>query len=161
MPAIVSIFNDVIGPVMRGASSSHCAAALRIGRLARDFTVPAWAKDVVYYYIFPDRFRNGEPSNDQRPGVDTYQDKGVEFHRNWLDKPWKPGTGDGSDDAYSNDFFGGDIAGIIDKLDYISDLGANTIYMTPLFRASSNHKYDTADFTISTRISAPTPNSRN
>jgi glycosidase len=113
---------------------------------ARDFTVPAWAKDVVYYYIFPDRFRNGDPKNDQRPGVDTYQDKGVEFHRNWLDKPWKAGTGDGSDDVYNNDFFGGDIAGIIDKLDYIADLGANTLYMTPVFRASSNHKYDTADF---------------
>ncbi|MBL0122300.1 MAG: hypothetical protein IPP88_06055 [Betaproteobacteria bacterium] len=113
---------------------------------ARDFTVPAWASDAVHYYIFPDRFRNGDPRNDQRPGVDTYQDKGVEFHRNWLDKPWKAGTGDGSDDVYNNDFFGGDIAGIIDKLDYIADLGANTIYMTPLFRASSNHKYDTADF---------------
>jgi glycosidase len=113
---------------------------------ARDFTVPAWARDVVYYYIFPDRFRNGDPKNDHRPGIDTYQDKGVEFHRNWLDKPWKPGTGDGSDSIYNNDFFGGDIAGIIEKLDYIAELGANTLYMTPLFHASSNHKYDTADF---------------
>ena len=46
----------------------------------------------------------------------------------------------------NNDFFGGDLAGIIDKLDYIRDLGANTIYMTPVFRAASNHKYDTADY---------------
>lgn len=113
---------------------------------ARDFTVPEWARDVVFYYIFPDRFRNGDPRNDHRPGVDTYQDKGVEFHRNWLDKPYKPGSGDGSDGVYNNDFFGGDIAGIIEKLDYIAELGANTLYITPLFRASSNHKYDTADF---------------
>ena len=113
---------------------------------APDFKVPDWAADAVYYYIFPDRFRNGDKSNDPRPGRDKYQNHGVEFHANWLDKPYKPGSGDGSDGVYNNDFFGGDLAGIIDKLDYIRDLGANTIYMTPVFRAASNHKYDTADY---------------
>ena len=54
--------------------------------------------------------------------------------------------GDGSDDEYSNDFFGGDIAGIIEKLDYIRSVGANTLYITPMFTAASNHKYDTADW---------------
>jgi len=111
-----------------------------------DFTVPAWARDAVYYYIFPERFRNGDSRNDPNPAVDSYQDKKVEFHANWLDKPYKPGSGDGSDDVYNNDFFGGDIAGIIEKLDYIAELGANALYITPLFRASSNHKYDTADY---------------
>jgi len=113
---------------------------------AADFSVPSWAKDVVYYYIFPERFRNGDTRNDPKPGVDFYQDKGIEFHKNWLDKPYKPHTGDGSDKVYNNDFFGGDIAGIIEKLDYIADLGANTLYITPMFKASSNHKYDTADY---------------
>ncbi|MEJ6007911.1 alpha-amylase family glycosyl hydrolase [Paucibacter sp. AS339] len=113
---------------------------------AADFKVPDWAKDAVYYAIFPDRFRNGDPDNDPRPGRDHYQNQDVEFHRNWLDKPWKPGTSDGSDEVYNNDFYGGDLAGIIDKLDYIQQLGANTIYMTPVFRAASNHKYDTADY---------------
>jgi cyclomaltodextrinase / maltogenic alpha-amylase / neopullulanase len=113
---------------------------------AADFTVPEWAQDVVYYYIFPERFRNGNQTNDPKPGHDTYQDKGVEFHKNWLDRPYKPGSGDGSDAVYNNDFFGGDLAGIIEKLDYIADLGANAIYMTPVFKASSNHKYDTADY---------------
>jgi cyclomaltodextrinase len=108
------------------------------------FTVPGWAADAVYYYVFPDRFRNGDPSNDPRPGRARYQDKDVEHHANWLDKPWKPG--DGSDAVYNNDFFGGDIAGLIDKLDYIAALGANTLYLTPVFRAASNHKYDTADY---------------
>ena len=111
-----------------------------------NFVVPSWAKDVVYYYIFPDRFRNGDSSNDPKPGVNKYQDQDIEFHRNWLDKPYLSGTGDGSDKVYSNDFFGGDIAGIIEKLDYIADLGANTLYITPMFTASSNHKYDTADY---------------
>jgi cyclomaltodextrinase / maltogenic alpha-amylase / neopullulanase len=113
---------------------------------AADFKVPAWAKDAVYYYIFPERFRNGETRNDPKPGVNTYQDKGVEFHADWNQKPFKPKTGDGSDDVYNNDFFGGDLAGIIEKLDYIADLGANVIYMTPIFTAASNHKYDTADY---------------
>ena len=114
---------------------------------AADFKVPDWAKDLVYYYIFPERFRNGDRSNDPQPGRDRYHDKTVELHKNWLDKPWKPGSGDGSDALPNNDFFGGDLAGIIDKLDYIKSLGANAIYMTPVFRAASNHKYDTGDYT--------------
>jgi cyclomaltodextrinase / maltogenic alpha-amylase / neopullulanase len=113
---------------------------------AADFKVPDWAADAVYYYIFPDRFRNGDARNDPKPGRDRYHNKTVEFHRQWLDKPFKPGTGDGSDAVFNNDFFGGDLAGIIQKLDYIKSLGANTIYMTPVFKAASNHKYDTADY---------------
>lgn len=110
------------------------------------FTVPDYAPDLVYYYIFPDRFRNGDRANDPKPGRDRYQNHSVELHANWLDKPWRPGTGDGSDAVYNNDFFGGDLAGIIDKLDDIRELGANAIYMTPIFKAASNHKYDTADY---------------
>jgi glycosidase len=110
------------------------------------YWVPAWAKDAVYYYIFPERFRNGDRRNDPKPGVDKFHDKTVEFHADWNDKPWKPHSGDGSDDEYSNDFFGGDIAGIIQKLDYIRSVGANTLYINPMFTASSNHKYDTADW---------------
>jgi len=112
-----------------------------------DFNVPDWARDVVYYYIFPERFRNGDPSHLPNPAVDSYHGHPVEVHHNWLDKPWKPHSGDGSDDIYCNDFFGGDIAGIIEKLDYIAALGANTLYINPMFKAPSNHKYDTADYT--------------
>jgi cyclomaltodextrinase len=111
-----------------------------------DFHVPDWARDAVFYYIFPERFRNGDSGNDPRPGVDTYHDQAVELHRNWLEKPYLPRSGDGSDTVYGNDFFGGDLAGIVDKLDYIAGLGANTLYLTPIFRAASNHKYDTADY---------------
>lgn len=111
------------------------------------FRVPDWAPDIVYYYVFPERYRNGDPSNDPRPGVTRYHQHTVERHANWNDRPYRPGSGDGSDAHYNNDFFGGDLAGLIDKLDDIQDLGANTIYMTPVFKASSNHKYDTADYT--------------
>jgi len=110
------------------------------------YTVPAWAQDAVYYYIFPERFRNGDRHNDPKPGVDKFHDGTVEFHADWNDKPYRPNSGDGSDDQYSNDFFGGDIAGIIQKLDYIKSVGANALYITPMFSAASNHKYDTADW---------------
>jgi cyclomaltodextrinase len=111
-----------------------------------DYKVPAWARDAVYYYIFPERFRNGDPRNDPKPGVDRFHDKTVEFHQDWNERPYVPHSGDGSDDEYSNDFYGGDIAGIIEKLDYIKSVGANTLYITPMFTAASNHKYDTADW---------------
>jgi glycosidase len=117
---------------------------------APDFQVPDWAQDIIYYYVFPERFRNGDKSNDPRPGggrpQDRYQDRDVERHARWIEKPFKPGTGDASDALFNNDFFGGDLAGIIEKLDYIKSLGANALYLTPVFRAPSNHKYDAADF---------------
>lgn len=130
------------------ADVPHSAKRIRRFRqtVYAPYSVPAWAQDAVYYYIFPERFRNGDPRNDPKPGVDKYHDKTVEFHANWNDRPWRPHTGDGSDDEYSNDFFGGDIAGIIQKLDYIRSVGANTLYITPMFTAASNHKYDTADW---------------
>lgn len=110
------------------------------------FKVPSWAQDAVYYYIFPERFRNGNPANDPKVGERKYHQHGIEVHGRWGETPFKPGTGDGSDAHYNNDFFGGDLQGIIDKLDDIRDLGANAIYMTPVFKAASNHKYDTADY---------------
>jgi glycosidase len=113
---------------------------------APDFSVPDWAADAVYYYVFPERFRNGNPANDPVPGRDRYHRGTVEKHTNWLDKPWRAGSGDGSDALHNNDFFGGDLEGLIRKLDHIQALGANTLYLTPIFRAASNHKYDTADY---------------
>jgi len=110
------------------------------------FKVPTWTQDAVYYFIFPERYRNGNLSNDPQVGQRKYQSHNIEVHSKWLEKPYKPGTGDGSDAHYNNDFFGGDLEGIIQKLDDIKDLGANAIYMTPVFKAASNHKYDTADF---------------
>jgi len=135
-----------LGQVAEAPADRKDVRRFRHTSYAADFKVPAWARDVVYYYIFPERFRNGDRSNDPKVGSASYQDKPIEVHASWLDKPYRPGSGDGSDKTANNDFFGGDLAGIIEKLDYIRDLGANAIYMTPLFKASSNHKYDTADY---------------
>lgn len=86
------------------------------------FEPPAWVKDAIFYQIFPERFANGNPDNDP---IGT--------------EPWgvKPQT---------NNFFGGDLHGVMDKLDYLSHLGITAIYFTPLFEAPSNHKYDTQDY---------------
>lgn len=85
-------------------------------------TPPDWVKDAVFYQIFPERFANGDPSNDP----DNVQAWG--------------GT------PTSNNFFGGDIQGIIDHLDHLTELGINAVYFNPLFEATTNHKYDTADY---------------
>jgi len=111
-----------------------------------DYTVPDYAPDIVYYYVFPERFRNGDPANDPTVGEDTYLGGPIELHENWLDAPYVPGSGDGSDEQFNNDFFGGDLAGLTEKLDYLIELGVNTLYVNPIFEAGSNHKYDTADY---------------
>ncbi|TFD97621.1 glycoside hydrolase family 13 protein [Jeotgalibacillus sp. R-1-5s-1] len=87
------------------------------------FQAPDWVKDTVWYQIFPERFGNGDPSLDL-PGT----------------MPW------GSQDPERDSLFGGDLQGVIDHLDYLQDLGISGIYFTPIFKASSNHKYDTIDY---------------
>ncbi|MDR0267595.1 alpha-glycosidase [Paenibacillus sp.] len=84
--------------------------------------VPDWAKDAVFYQIKPERFANGDPGNDP---------EGTE--------PW------GGQPKMDN-FFGGDLKGVLDHLDYLIDLGINAIYFTPIFTAPSNHKYDIVDY---------------
>ncbi|RDW16959.1 alpha-glycosidase [Oceanobacillus arenosus] len=87
------------------------------------FTAPEWVKDTVWYQIFPERFANGDPSLNPAGTL-----------------PW------GSSKPTSTNFFGGDFQGVIDHLDYLVDLGINGIYFTPIFKAHSNHKYDTINY---------------
>ena len=85
---------------------------------------PDWVKETVWYQIFPERFANGDKSNDP---------EGV--------KDWNP-----SDHPGREDYYGGDLQGVLDHLDYLQDLGINGLYFCPIFKASSNHKYDTIDY---------------
>jgi cyclomaltodextrinase len=85
-------------------------------------TVPYWVEDAIFYQIFPDRFANGDPQNDP-PNVQP-----------WGSQPTSWG------------FQGGDLRGIIDKFDYILDLGVNAIYLNPIFLSNSNHRYNTVDY---------------
>ena len=113
--------------------------------------VPAWAKDAVWYQIFPERFRNGDPSNDPTPAE-------LEFppNRPWKVSPWtsdwyklQPWELQHSTKFYDNVFerrYGGDLQGVIDKLDYLQSLGITAIYFNPLFEAISLHKYDASTY---------------
>ncbi|KIL47379.1 glycoside hydrolase family 13 protein [Jeotgalibacillus campisalis] len=87
------------------------------------FTAPEWVKETVWYQIFPERFANGDPALNPEGTL-----------------PWA------SEDPKVNSFFGGDLQGIINHLDYLEDLGITGIYFNPLFTATSNHKYDTIDY---------------
>lgn len=83
-----------------------------------------WVQETVWYQIFMDRFSNGDKSNDP------------ENVKEW----------DYTKSPQRADYFGGDLQGVIDKLDYLSDLGVNGLYLTPVFEAHSNHKYDTVNY---------------
>ncbi|MBV9844362.1 MAG: glycoside hydrolase family 13 protein [Kutzneria sp.] len=105
------------------------------------FTTPEWAKNAVMYQVFPDRFANGDPSNDVTTGEYTYLGQPTE-HKNW-------GTSPAADPGYGNStvFFGGDLRGVDQHLDYLKrTLGVDTVYLNPVFTAPSNHKYDTEDY---------------
>ncbi|GEK91092.1 alpha-glycosidase [Alkalibacterium kapii] len=88
------------------------------------FRAPKWASETIWYQIFPDRFRNGDKSNDRKGTL-----------------PWAS-----KEHPSRDDFYGGDLQGVLDGLDYLEDLGINGIYFTPIFKAHSNHKYDTIDY---------------
>lgn len=86
------------------------------------FAPPAWVKDAVFYQIFPERFANGDPSlNPAKTEA-------------WGGKPTP------------TNFFGGDLQGVLDHLDHLVELGINAVYFTPLFEATTNHKYDTENY---------------
>lgn len=111
---------------------------------ANDFVVlanyhaPDWVRDAVFYQIFPDRFADGDPSNNVRDGEYLYRGKPV-LARRWGELPNRQ-TG-------QIEFFGGDLQGIAQRLDYLTDLGVSALYLNPIFRAPSNHKYDVEDYT--------------
>ena len=110
---------DTQDPLLNDLSNFFCFPYLHKADVHH---IPEWVKDTVWYQIFPDRFNRA--SKDK-------SDINIE--------PW------GSKPSYDN-FMGGDLQGIINKLDYLKDLGVNGIYLCPIFKASSNHRYDTIDY---------------
>lgn len=105
--------------------------------VAPGFHTPEWARGAVLYQIYTDRFRNGDPSNDVLTDEYSYIRQHVQRIGDW-NKPIE-----GMD---VRNFYGGDLQGVIDKLDYLADLGVECIYFNPLFVSPSNHKYDTQDY---------------
>ena len=111
----------------------------------RNFTTPSWLQGAVVYEIFPDRFRNGDPSNDpcrNGPCPVFYGNIPAFLHPTW-NEPVEDSHATG---VFNRDFFGGDLQGVTEKLDYIKSLGVDAIWLTPIFKARSNHRYDTDDY---------------
>ncbi|MDX1995950.1 MAG: glycoside hydrolase family 13 protein, partial [bacterium] len=138
------------------ARSSTTNADYQIAVYDPDFYTPEWMRNAVIYQIFPDRFRNGDSSNDPADESDTfYGDVPLYFHETWNEPPVNGretllpnGAG-----WWNADFYGGDLAGITEKLDYLQSLGVTALYLNPIFEARSNHRYDTADYmTIDRRL---------
>ncbi len=102
-----------------------------------DFNVPEWLGGGIMYHIFLDRFAKGD-------GKTSYRDDAI------LDSDWENGVPQYAEyrgaEVKNNHFFGGNIWGIIEKLDYLESLGVNILYLSPIFEAASNHKYDTSDY---------------
>ncbi len=119
-----------------------------------DYSVPEWSKKVVWYQIFPERFYNGDPDNDPR-FTDTFgswpHDTTSEWHlstwtADWYAlEPWER-DGQGFYHHVQRRRYGGDLAGIIKKLDYLQELGIDALYLNPVFESPSLHKYDASSY---------------
>ena len=119
----------------RNAEFSDSASAYQILVYRECFATPAWFKGGIMYQIFPDRFfKSGE----------ILAEKGKWLHRDWHETPeFRPNE---KGKILNNDFFGGNFRGILKKLDYLQSLHVTVIYLNPIFRAFSNHRYDTGDY---------------
>ena len=130
----------------RGVVSAALPGLFQITVYKAGYTTPDWFKKGVLYQIFVDRFARGEglggldrTAEREAMGRDTFK------HADWDDMPlYQPVYGRKYYEPC--DFFGGDLRGVINKLDYLASLGVGCIYLNPIFEAHSNHKYDTGDY---------------
>ncbi len=144
----------------QAASDTASTATASASDSLTSATVPSWAADAVFYQIFPERFRNGDPSNDptraslEQPTETVPESWQVrEWTSDWYEQAeWEEeiggtfyDTGEGFEHPRGAVFdrrYGGDLQGVIDQMDYLADLGINVIYFNPVFYARSLHKYD-------------------
>lgn len=101
------------------------------------FKTPKWAKGAVMYQIYVDRFYNGDKTNDVESNEYCYIGEPVSKVKDWDKYPAQMGV---------REFYGGDLQGVLDKMDYLEELGIEVIYFNPLFVSPSNHKYDIQDY---------------
>ena len=101
------------------------------------FSTPDWAKGAVMYQIFVDRFYNGDRTNDVETGEYAYIGEHSVRVEDWSKYPAFMGV---------REFYGGDLKGVLEKIDYLQELGVEAVYFNPLFVSPSNHKYDIQDY---------------
>ena len=106
-------------------------------KITPGFSTPDWAKGAVIYQIYVDRFANGDPTNDVLDREYIYIGEPVSQVRDWEKYPAQMGV---------REFYGGDLQGVLDHLDYLEDLGVDVLYLNPIFVSPSNHKYDIQDY---------------
>lgn len=133
-----------------------------LNKVQRDssYRAPEWARHVVWYQIFPERFRNGDPHNDPtRERVGGPKEWKISpWTGDWYERAqWEKSLGDSFRDGVFKRRYGGDLQGIVDKLDYLQDLGVGGIYLNPIFDAVSLHKYDTSHYHHVDRFFGPDP----
>jgi hypothetical protein len=114
-----------------------------------NFQTPDWVQNGIIYQIFPDRFSDGNTSNDTLP--DSYYGEDSAIFRSgtsyWNEAICDPLNESGPcPGVYGENFYGGDLQGVINKLDYLDQLGVNAIYFNPIFKSPSNHGYDTNNY---------------
>ena len=119
---------------------SHGGSAFRMLVYEADYTTPAWFGEGVMYHVFVDRFHRGEGEAHRRTG-----ERAPEINPDWKSGipqyPAYPGA-----HLTNHIHFGGNLWGVAEKLDYLASLGVKVIYLSPIFEAYSNHKYDTGDY---------------
>ena len=132
---ITSRFGGESGIDEFGAPEGEC---WQLTVFESQYQIPDWLSGGIMYQIFPDRFYRSGPTKYNVP-QDRY------LHQRWGSQPeWRPNH---QGEITNSDYFGGDLEGIIQKLDYLQSLGITCIYLNPIFEAHSNHRYDTADYT--------------
>ena len=131
-----------------------------------NLAVPAWSQDAIWYQIFVERFRNGDPSNDPTPhdieGVTSEPNpdgwKPTPWSQDWYrQEPWAAATGKDFYGTVQFRRYGGDLQGVIDRLDYLQDLGVTALFLNPVNDAPSLHKYDARSYQHIDRNFGPDP----
>lgn len=146
-----------VGPSMDFSTDTNWMSSLQLTVYRREYAVPEFLAGGLFYHIYVDRFFAGEETdwrNDEikqryhlrRLGepYDNLSERSIIKRKDWGNTPvWEP---DARGDVLNNDFFGGNLDGIRQKLPYLASLGVTCLYLSPIFEAYSNHKYDTGDY---------------
>ena len=131
-----TLFTNTVNNLDFELESSSCGR-FRLLIYNKAFSTPSWFHGRVMYHVFVDRFAKGE-------GFVTERDDAV-MNNDWVSGV--PQYPENNGDRYTNNvFFGGNLWGVIEKLDYLESLGVGVIYLSPIFKAYSNHKYDTGNY---------------
>ncbi|MGB4659952.1 MAG: alpha-amylase family glycosyl hydrolase [Mobilitalea sp.] len=109
-------------------------------KILAGYEAPEWVKESVFYQIFPDRFYNGNKENDVKTGEYTFNGHDTLQIKDWNQPALK------YEDGFCMDFFGGDLEGVKNKINYLKKLGVNAVYLNPIFYAATIHKYDCLDY---------------